>query len=134
MIDSAETNAAKIPTKRKRSNKNKKKNWRKKIDISAVEEALETQNLEIRTGGIISEKKDEEIFFLDKSAVASHVPKREHAKTRRLKVDENLVPDPSLVKPAKKPGRVSRNINKTLEKKIIRLQKKTRGGKSKEVS
>ncbi|KAK8397958.1 hypothetical protein O3P69_003695 [Scylla paramamosain] len=51
--------------KRKRFNKNKKKAWRKKADITEVEERLEEQRREERYGGPLEERKDSEMMFVD---------------------------------------------------------------------
>ncbi|XP_060711931.1 ribosome biogenesis protein NOP53 isoform X2 [Hemiscyllium ocellatum] len=52
--------------RRQRVNKNKKKNWNKHSDITAVEEFLEDVRLQERTvGGLVSEKSDDNLFFVD---------------------------------------------------------------------
>lgn len=52
--------------RRKRVNKNKKKNWNKYSDINDVEEFLDDVRLQERaTGGLIAEKPDDSLFFLD---------------------------------------------------------------------
>ncbi|XP_045132530.1 ribosome biogenesis protein NOP53-like isoform X2 [Portunus trituberculatus] len=51
--------------KRKRFNKNKKKAWRKKANITEVEERLEDQRREERYGGPLEERKDSEMMFVD---------------------------------------------------------------------
>ncbi|KAL1260006.1 hypothetical protein QQF64_007833 [Cirrhinus molitorella] len=51
---------------RKRVNKNKKKNWNKFSDIQDVEEFLDDVRLQERaTGGLISERTDDSLFFVD---------------------------------------------------------------------
>ncbi|KAK2846902.1 hypothetical protein Q5P01_009901 [Channa striata] len=60
--DSTET----LSSRRKRVNKNKKKNWNKHSDINDVEEFLEDVRLQEKTtGGLLSEKSDDSLFFLD---------------------------------------------------------------------
>ncbi|KAK3885749.1 hypothetical protein Pcinc_010061 [Petrolisthes cinctipes] len=51
--------------KRKRYNKNKKKAWRKRADISDVEQRLEDERRIERHGGPLSERKDAEMMILD---------------------------------------------------------------------
>ncbi|XP_068562674.1 LOW QUALITY PROTEIN: ribosome biogenesis protein NOP53 [Cebidichthys violaceus] len=52
--------------RRKRLNKNKKKSWNKHSDINDVEGFLADVRLQERTtGGLLSEKSDESLFFLD---------------------------------------------------------------------
>ncbi|XP_064079844.1 ribosome biogenesis protein NOP53-like [Macrobrachium nipponense] len=52
-------------TKRKRYSKNKKKAWRKKTQISDVEEHLEDKRREERYGGPLEEREDQELMFID---------------------------------------------------------------------
>ncbi|XP_037533996.1 ribosome biogenesis protein NOP53 isoform X2 [Nematolebias whitei] len=53
-------------SRRKRGNKNKKKNWNKFCDITDVEGFLEdVRHQERTTGGLLSEKSDEHLFFVD---------------------------------------------------------------------
>ncbi|XP_068602010.1 ribosome biogenesis protein NOP53 isoform X1 [Brachionichthys hirsutus] len=55
-----------VSSRRKRLNKNKKKNWNKHSDINDVEDFLEdVRHQERTTGGLLSEKSDESLFFLD---------------------------------------------------------------------
>ncbi|XP_056612054.1 ribosome biogenesis protein NOP53, partial [Triplophysa dalaica] len=52
--------------RRKRVNKNRKKNWNKYSDIHDVEEFLDDVRLQERAaGGLISEKPDDGLFFVD---------------------------------------------------------------------
>ncbi|XP_063061930.1 ribosome biogenesis protein NOP53 [Engraulis encrasicolus] len=53
-------------SRRKRVNKNKKKNWNKYSDIQDVEEFMDDVRLQERaTGGLIADKPDDCLFFLD---------------------------------------------------------------------
>jgi len=86
--------------------KHLKKNWKKHSDIQDVEDFLEEKRLEERTGGIVSEKNDDQLFFLDSAPVADEnaatsalgAPATDKGKKR--KIDEparcyaNLQPDP----------------------------------------
>ncbi|KAF6736033.1 Glioma tumor suppressor candidate region gene 2 protein [Oryzias melastigma] len=55
-----------VSSRRKRVNKNKKKNWSKHSDINDVEDFLEDiRHQERTTGGLLSEKPDDTLFFLD---------------------------------------------------------------------
>ncbi|TNN38670.1 Glioma tumor suppressor candidate region gene 2 protein [Liparis tanakae] len=52
--------------RKKRLNKNKKKSWNKYSDINDVDEFLQDiRHQERTTGGLLSEKSDESLFFLD---------------------------------------------------------------------
>ncbi|KAB7500675.1 Glioma tumor suppressor candidate region protein 2 [Armadillidium nasatum] len=53
------------PKKKKRFNKNKKKAWRKKINIDDIEDHLEEKRREERHGGPLEERVTEELFSLD---------------------------------------------------------------------
>ncbi|KAG7157808.1 ribosome biogenesis protein NOP53-like [Homarus americanus] len=70
-----------VPLKRKRYNKNKKKAWRKKTDISEVEDTLEEERREERYGGPLEEREDKELLFLDtgvdSSTTKTHVKDEE---------------------------------------------------------
>ncbi|XP_036817892.1 ribosome biogenesis protein NOP53 [Oncorhynchus mykiss] len=116
--------------RRKRVNKNKKKNWNKHSDIQDVEEFLDDVRLQERaTGGLISEKPDDSLFFVDigeqKKSVRPEVQERKKgkkSKSRPLRIDlilqhDSLVPPPKDVlayqQPnAKKLRRIAENAEK----------------------
>lgn len=98
-----------ISSKRKRLNKNKKKNWTKHSDITDVEEFLEDiRHQERTTGGLLSEKPDDGLFFVDigppKKIEEAPEPekgkKRKGKASRPLRIDLILQHD-SLVPPPK---------------------------------
>ncbi|KAM6932306.1 ribosome biogenesis protein NOP53 isoform 2-T2 [Lycodopsis pacificus] len=80
--------------RRKRLNKNKKKNWNKYSDINDVEGFLADVRLQERTtGGLLSEKSDESLFFLDAGPPKKaqlRVEPEEEKKGRRGKVSRPL--------------------------------------------
>ncbi|CAD5123345.1 DgyrCDS11699 [Dimorphilus gyrociliatus] len=81
-------------TKRKKLSKNKKKSWRK-VNISEIEEFLEDEALQKRTGGLAREKKNEELFFIDKKPGDSNAelkPSKRNA-NKPLKCFSGLLPD-----------------------------------------
>ncbi|XP_059186471.1 ribosome biogenesis protein NOP53 isoform X2 [Centropristis striata] len=99
-------------TRRKRLNKNKKKNWNKHIDIDDVDEFLEDVRHQQRTtGGLLSEKPDDSLFFLDvgqpkkaeqKEAEPAAGRTRKGRAQRPLRIDlilqhDSLVPAPKDV-------------------------------------
>ncbi|XP_029628571.1 ribosome biogenesis protein NOP53 [Salmo trutta] len=116
--------------RRKRVNKNKKKNWNKHSDIQDVEEFLDDVRLQERaTGGLISEKPDDSLFFVDigeqKKSVQPEVQegkKGKKSKSRPLRIDlilqhDSLVPPPKDIlahqQPnAKKLRRIAENAEK----------------------
>nr|XP_046244465.1 ribosome biogenesis protein NOP53 isoform X2 [Scatophagus argus] len=99
-----------ISSRRKRVNKNKKKNWNKHSDINDVEEFLEdVRHQERTTGGLLSERSDDSLFFLDvgqpkkaeqKVSEAVEGKKRKGKTSRPLRIDLILQHD-SLVPPPK---------------------------------
>nr|XP_011446756.2 ribosome biogenesis protein NOP53 isoform X1 [Crassostrea gigas]XP_011446757.2 ribosome biogenesis protein NOP53 isoform X2 [Crassostrea gigas] len=97
---------ANVPRKKSRLAKNKKKAWRK-VDITDVEEFLEDERLQERTGGLVAEKLDAELFTLERKAPATAtedpVPKKKRRKEPKvLKCYSHLMPDPKI-KLARKP-------------------------------
>uniref|UniRef100_A0A8C4WYZ9 Ribosome biogenesis protein NOP53 n=1 Tax=Eptatretus burgeri TaxID=7764 RepID=A0A8C4WYZ9_EPTBU len=82
-------------SRHRRVNKHKKKNWRKYSDVRDVEEFLDDVRLQERTvGGLVREKRDDEIFFVDKRKKR----KGGKLKNKPLKIDTLLRPN-SMVKP-----------------------------------
>ncbi|XP_051252619.1 ribosome biogenesis protein NOP53 [Dicentrarchus labrax] len=96
--------------RRKRVNKNKKKSWNKHSDINDVDAFLEdVRHQERTTGGLLSEKSDDSLFFLDigqpkkpepKVAEPVEGKKRKGKTSRPLRIDLILQHD-SLIQPPK---------------------------------
>ncbi|XP_071979899.1 ribosome biogenesis protein NOP53 [Engystomops pustulosus] len=90
--------------KRKRVNRNKKKNWKKHSDVRDVEEFMDDVRLQERTvGGLVSEKSDESLFFMDKGSTKGN---KKGAKkitgkkqTKPLRIDLILQPDSRVPAP-----------------------------------
>ncbi|XP_026182886.1 ribosome biogenesis protein NOP53 isoform X2 [Mastacembelus armatus] len=112
-LKSSSGSADSLSSRRKRVNKNKKKNWNKHSDINDVEEFLDDVRLQERTtGGLLSEKADDSLFFVDvgqpKKAEQKPEPKaepvegkkRKNRASRPLRIDLILQHD-SLVPPPK---------------------------------
>ncbi|KAG7237154.1 hypothetical protein INR49_032650 [Caranx melampygus] len=98
-----------LSSRRKRVNKNKKKNWNKHSDVNDVEEFLEdVRHQERTTGGLLSEKPDDTLFFVDvgqpkkpeQKEEAVEGKKRKGKTSRPLRIDLILQHD-SLVPPPK---------------------------------
>ncbi|XP_069799464.1 ribosome biogenesis protein NOP53 [Dendropsophus ebraccatus] len=114
--------------KRKRVNRNKKKNWKKHSDVRDVEEFMDDVRLQERTvGGLLAERADEHLFFMDTGNKKKGA--RKQKKTRKpLKIDLILQPDSKVPAPkdilshqvpnAKKLKR-KRELEKKLQKKGI---------------
>lgn len=82
-----------VSNKRKRVNKNKKRNWNKHSDITDVEEFLEdVRHQERTTGGLLSEKPDDSLFFVDIGVPTKieEAPEPEEGKKRKGKASRPL--------------------------------------------
>lgn len=94
--------AAAATTKKKRFSKKSKQSWRKHTDIKDVEEHLEEARREERTGGPVSEKPDEGLYFLDNKAEerkSTEGKSKDRSRKRKiLKADQLLLPE-SKIKP-----------------------------------
>ncbi|CAK6974982.1 ribosome biogenesis protein NOP53 [Scomber scombrus] len=128
--------------RRKRVNKNKKKNWNKHIDVNDVEDFLEdVRHQERTTGGLLSEKPDDSLFFLDVGQPQRAEPKEEEPvegkrKKRRgpLRIDlilqhDSLVPPPkdvlSYQQPnAKKLRRIAQKAEQLAAKGVVPRRQK----------
>lgn len=106
------SSAPPVSSRRKRTNKNKKKNWNKHIDINDVEDFLEdVRHQERTTGGLLADKTDDSLFFLDvgqptrkheEEAEPTEGKKRKGKASRPLRIDlilqnESLIPPPKDV-------------------------------------
>uniref|UniRef100_A0A673HRD9 Ribosome biogenesis protein NOP53 n=1 Tax=Sinocyclocheilus rhinocerous TaxID=307959 RepID=A0A673HRD9_9TELE len=121
---------------RKRVNKNKKKSWNKFSDIQDVEEFLDDVRLQERaTGGLISEKTDDSLFFVDTGETDekdTQARKCKHSKP--LRIDLILQPDSHIPAPknilafqqpnAKKQRRISENAAKLAAKGVLPRREK----------
>ncbi|XP_014667654.1 PREDICTED: glioma tumor suppressor candidate region gene 2 protein-like [Priapulus caudatus] len=117
--------ADKLVTRKKKPKfaKNKKKNWRK-ANIHEIEEHLEGQRLEERTGGLASAKADEALFVVDKALPCIDPPekilvKNKGIKNLKLRCFQNLEPDSRI-----KPAQVKRSSRKnSLKRKSLPVKK-----------
>ncbi|XP_027019323.2 ribosome biogenesis protein NOP53 [Tachysurus fulvidraco] len=89
--------------RRKRVSKNKKKNWNKYSDVQDVEEFLEDVRLQERaTGGLIADKPDEGLFFVDtgeKTNTTNPEAVRKVKRSKPLHIDLILQPDSHVPAP-----------------------------------
>lgn len=76
------------PQQHRQPSRKGKKAWRKNVNVTEVQEGLENLRNEIISGGLVSEKKPEELFALD--AVGSQDITRKYNLRKPLKVDEIL--------------------------------------------
>ncbi|KAI4266868.1 MAG: hypothetical protein L6R38_008508 [Xanthoria sp. 2 TBL-2021] len=63
-----------------------KKAWRKNVDVSEIQEGLETAREEVIKGGIVAEKPSDALFTLD--TTGSDVIRKSHKTSKPLKIDE----------------------------------------------
>uniref|UniRef100_W5L655 Ribosome biogenesis protein NOP53 n=1 Tax=Astyanax mexicanus TaxID=7994 RepID=W5L655_ASTMX len=125
--------------RRKRVNKNKKKNWNKYSDINDVEEFLDDVRLQERaTGGLIADKTDESLFFVDtgtKESVLEPASSEETAKkSKPLRIDLILQPTSNVAPPkdilahqrpnAKKERRIAQKIQKLTDMGVLPRRKR----------
>ncbi|XP_052275978.1 ribosome biogenesis protein NOP53-like isoform X2 [Dreissena polymorpha] len=110
-------------TRRKHLSKNKKKSWRK-VDIKDVEEFLEDERLQERTGGIIADKANESLFFVDKKSedptkiLADRRSRKRAAQERLHDLEIALQPPP----PKKKDKRAAAVIEKEASGKLTKTR------------
>ena len=110
--------------KPKRKGKKTKKDWRKNIDLTDLENALEKQRLELRTGGLVAEKSDSDLFLLEKDT-KSQTLNNLNIPDERLTVDKIVQPNASAVRPAKSVSKLAKAKQKFKEKhRLKRLEKK----------
>ncbi|XP_059161066.1 ribosome biogenesis protein NOP53-like [Physella acuta] len=118
-------NAPKLSKKRKLG-KNKKKSWRA-VNVDDIEEYLEDERRQIRTGGLVSEKADDTLFVLDKStqkdSTAKSLSKRS-LREKPLKCLALLQPDPHS-KLVRKPDQVTFKKGKRSERILNRLRERS---------
>ncbi|XP_053373636.1 ribosome biogenesis protein NOP53-like [Mercenaria mercenaria] len=110
-------------TRRKHLSKNKKKSWRK-VDTNDVEEFLEDERLQERTGGKVSEKTDASLFFVDKKVTKAKAGLKDRQKRKRKAQEElkdvevTLKPPP----PKRKDKRAQAVIDKEVSGKLTATQ------------
>ncbi|XP_028856886.1 ribosome biogenesis protein NOP53 [Denticeps clupeoides] len=122
--------------RRKRVNKNKKKNWNKYSDIQDVEEFLDDVRLQERaTGGLLADKPDDTLFYVDtgekpkQTNVPSGDKPRKGKRSKPLKIDLILQNDSPVAVPkdvlayqqpnAKKLRHISQSAEKLAAKGVV---------------
>lgn len=93
-----------IRNKRKRVSKKNKKSWRKNTEIRDVEKFLEAKLREERTGGAPTDKKNKDLFFIDKSDLFE-TSKSKLASMKchtELQIDTRVAPVVGRLGPSKK--------------------------------
>lgn len=109
-----------ILNKRKRVSKKNKKSWRKNTEIGDVEKFLEAKLREERTGGNPMEKKNKDLFFIDKSDIFQ-TSKTKLASMKchsELQIDTRVAPVVGRIGPAK---RKKKKKKKTLSQQDISM-------------
>uniref|UniRef100_A0A3Q3W315 Ribosome biogenesis protein NOP53 n=1 Tax=Mola mola TaxID=94237 RepID=A0A3Q3W315_MOLML len=137
-LKSTSDSSGSVSSRRKRVNKNKKKNWNKHSDVHDVEDFLEdVRHQERTTGGLLSEKPDDSLFFLDigqPKKPETKGKKRKGKASRPLRIDlilqhDSLVPPPkdvlSYQQPnAKKLRRFAQKAQQLAAKGVVPRRKK----------
>ncbi|KAM9853244.1 ribosome biogenesis protein NOP53 [Aulostomus maculatus] len=146
-LNASSNPADQLSSRRKRVNKNKKKNWNKHSDVNDVEDFLEDiRHQERTTGGLLAEKSDDSLFFLDVGQVKRNEPKvkaeaeltegkkRKGKSSRPLRIDlilqhDSLVPPPkdvlSYQQPnAKKLRRIAQKAEQLAAKGVVTRRQK----------
>jgi len=119
-----------ILNKRKRVSKKNKKSWRKHTEIKDVEKFLEAKLREERTGGNPTEKKNKDLFFIDKSDIFQ-TSKSKLASMKchsDLQIDTRVAPVVGRVGPSKKKKKKRKALshqNVSMETTVLSANKKT---------
>ncbi|XP_070576679.1 ribosome biogenesis protein NOP53-like [Ptychodera flava] len=111
--------------RRTHGSRNKKKGW-KKSDVKDVEEHLEDQRLQLRTGGLVAEKTDEQLFFVEKTSKDQKEDELERSKKKESKplhCYRHLQPNPKI-KPAPKPTAKKQKKSK----RVLEIEEKEKQG------
>ena len=87
-IPSTMSNTVRAPQQYKQPSRKGRKAWRKNVDITPVQQGLESLREEIRQGGPIAEKPSEDIFVVD--LAGSEDIKKKHRLPKPLKADQIL--------------------------------------------
>ncbi|BFZ12089.1 hypothetical protein BsWGS_15128 [Bradybaena similaris] len=96
----ADLNAAPKLRKNRKLGKNKKKSWRAS-NVEDVEEFLEDERRQLRTGGLVADKSDENLFLIDTGAkhagqgLERKNRQRQRDKLKQLRCYALLQPDPN---------------------------------------
>jgi nucleolar protein 53 len=110
--------------KRKRVSKKTKKSWRKHADIKDVETFLEDQRLQERTGGLVADKADAELFIvdrgLDETVQTDVTAKPNRRQPKPLRCHAALQLDPRIP-PARtsQPAKLKQTSNRSLRSNTI---------------
>ncbi|KAL8803623.1 MAG: hypothetical protein Q9223_000493 [Gallowayella weberi] len=76
------------PQTRSQPSRKGKKAWRKNVDVSEIQEGLESAREEVIRGGIVAEKPSEALFTVD--TIGSYTIRKAHKTSKPLKVDDIL--------------------------------------------
>nr|XP_054758792.1 ribosome biogenesis protein NOP53-like [Lytechinus pictus] len=117
-------------TKRKRVAKNRKKAWRKHSNIQDVEEFMDDERMQLRTGGLVAEKPDESLFFVDDKHPSKEEDDSKKKLEKPLKIDRKLTPDPRI--PVARISKTPRSLErlKRKSKLVQRLEAEGKWGPS----
>ncbi|XP_066279886.1 ribosome biogenesis protein NOP53-like [Branchiostoma lanceolatum] len=91
----------KVRGKKKRVSKKNKSAWRKHSDIKDIEDFLDDQRLQLRTGGLVADKADDSLFYVDKqndNEDEAPMAKKRKKELKPLKIDQ-IIAGETTVKP-----------------------------------
>ncbi|XP_076051620.1 ribosome biogenesis protein NOP53 isoform X2 [Oratosquilla oratoria] len=106
-------------TKRKRYNKNKKKAWRKTINLRDLENALEQKRREERFGGPLEERPSQDILYLDTGEENNNEKQSEKSIFHHAQVEYEVDED----KKVGDKGATERAVASTLKKRLTSRKK-----------
>ncbi|XP_078676392.1 ribosome biogenesis protein NOP53-like isoform X1 [Branchiostoma floridae x Branchiostoma belcheri] len=89
----------KVRGRKKRVSKKNKSAWRKHSDIKDIEEFLDDQRLQLRTGGLVADKADDSLFYVDKqndNELEAPVAKKRKKELKPLKIDQIIAGETSV--------------------------------------
>ncbi|XP_069063578.1 ribosome biogenesis protein NOP53 [Pleurodeles waltl] len=113
--------------KKKRLNRNKKKTWKRHIDARDVEEFLQDVQMQERThGGLVAEKPDETLYFMDTGNEDKDL-KITRGKAKPLRIDLILQTDSKVAPPKNILSHQIPNSRKLKRKKQLREKLERRG-------
>jgi len=113
-----------------RGSRNKKRNWRNKIDLSNVEADLEKKRFEeVHFGGSLKDQKDEDLFSIDKGQQKAKKSKKVPYVERILQ-NKSKVEPPLAVEPRTVPTKSKRHDENKLKHRLKTVQLQSEAAKN----
>ncbi|XP_065056251.1 ribosome biogenesis protein NOP53-like [Rhopilema esculentum] len=120
-------NVEKTVGKRKKGSMKNKRSWRKKTDIADVEDHLDDLRRQERTGGIVSEKPNEDLFFIEKDGKVENDNAAKTNRDKKVKDSNKLAQSSDEEEFVPKKVRILRKraFKKEKERKLLEKMTKT---------